>query len=90
MIRVIRSAVVVVWVCLLTFMAGIALVQAAPANGETSDASQQARVLLVSVPYALKAADAETLGGQPEAPVEVRRTGWAGNQRRKCSKSART
>jgi hypothetical protein len=29
------------------------------------DAIEQARVLLVSVPYALKAADAETLGGQP-------------------------
>ena len=28
-------------------------------------AEEQARVLLVSVPYALKAADAETLGGQP-------------------------
>jgi len=28
-------------------------------------APEQARVLLVSVPYALKAADAETLGGQP-------------------------
>ena len=29
--------------------------------------SEQARVLLVSVPYALKAADAETLGGKPAA-----------------------
>jgi hypothetical protein len=31
----------------------------------TSDRAEQSRVLLVSVPYALKAADAETLGGKP-------------------------
>jgi len=31
----------------------------------TPNASEQSRVLLVSVPYALKAADAETLGGKP-------------------------
>ncbi|HEV2350694.1 MAG TPA: hypothetical protein VG028_12700, partial [Terriglobia bacterium] len=30
-----------------------------------SEAEQQPRVLLVSVPYALKAGDAETLGGKP-------------------------
>src|ERR1041385_3247005 len=29
------------------------------------DAAEQPRVLLVSVPYALKAADAETLSGKP-------------------------
>src|SRR5262245_19943762 len=30
-----------------------------------SDAREEARVLLVSVPYALKAGDADTLGGKP-------------------------
>src|SRR5262245_12534703 len=32
---------------------------------QTQGQDEQARILLVSVPYALKAADAETLGGKP-------------------------
>ena len=31
--------------------------------------AEQPRVLLVSVPYAMKAADAETLGGLPASPI---------------------
>ncbi|HEV2351595.1 MAG TPA: hypothetical protein VG028_17325 [Terriglobia bacterium] len=39
-----------------------------------SDAEQQPRVLLVSVPYALKAGDAETLGGKPASAYMLSET----------------
>jgi hypothetical protein len=38
------------------------------------------RVLLVSVPYAMKAADADTLGGRPASAYMVALSGDAGRQ----------
>src|SRR3990170_4736915 len=40
--------------------------------------AEQPRVLLVSVPYALKAADAETLGGKPSSAFVLTETSGAG------------
>jgi len=42
---------------------------------ERSGAREQARVLLASVPYALKASDADTLGGRPASDYLVAQTG---------------
>ncbi len=48
--------------------------------GDAAASEEQARVLLVSVPYALRAADAETLGGRSASDFVLREEllGWAG------------
>jgi hypothetical protein len=48
--------------------------------GDEEASQEQARVLLVSVPYALRAADAETLGGRAATDFVLREelAGWAG------------
>jgi len=48
--------------------------------GDAEASGEQARVLLVSVPYALRAADAETLGGRPATDFLLREelAGWSG------------
>jgi hypothetical protein len=48
--------------------------------GDDDASQEQARVLLVSVPYALRAADAETLGGRAASDFVLREelAGWSG------------
>ena len=41
--------------------------------------AEQPRIILLSVPYALKAADAETLGGKPASSYVTMQAGPAGN-----------
>src|SRR5579884_2856894 len=56
---------------------------------QTAGAPEQARVLLVSVPYALKAADAETLGGKPVSAFVTRDTMTTGGESLAGTKNAR-